>query len=83
MCDAIVQEYTEELLKPPQTAADWRQITDDWMKRWNFPHYIGAIDGKHIACKCPAHSGSDYHNYKGFFSIILLAVVNSDYKFKL
>ncbi|KAG0710409.1 putative nuclease HARBI1 [Chionoecetes opilio] len=78
---AIVDEYREELLKPPQNDEDWRQITDNWMRRWNFPHVIGAIDGKHVACKAPANTGSDYYNYKGFFSIILLAVVTSDYKF--
>ncbi|XP_050697643.1 putative nuclease HARBI1 [Eriocheir sinensis] len=81
VCEAIVEEFHDELLKPPQNAAEWRTVTNDWMSRWNFPHVIGAIDGKHIACKAPANSGSDYYNYKGFFSIILLAVVTSDYKF--
>ena len=81
VCMAIIEEYQEELLKAPQNDEDWRQITDDWMRRWNFPHVIGAIDGKHVACKAPANTGSDYYNYKGFFSIILLAVVTSDYKF--
>ena len=81
VCVAIIEEYTEELLAPPQTDAEWRQISDNWLNRWNFPHVIGAIDGKHIACKAPANTGSDYYNYKGFFSVILLAVVTSDYKF--
>ena len=81
VCEAIVAEYGDELLKPPQTQAEWRTVTDEWMSRWNFPHVIGAMDGKHIAIKAPANSGSDYYNYKGFFSIILLAVVTSDYKF--
>ena len=81
VCEAIVEEYRDELLAPPQTAAEWRQISDNWMNSWNFPHVIGAIDGKHIACKAPANTGSDYFNYKGFFSVILLAVVTSDYKF--
>ena len=81
VCEAIVEEYRDELLAPPKTAAEWRQISDNWMNSWNFPHVIGAIDGKHIACKAPANTGSDYFNYKGFFSVILLAVVTSDYKF--
>ena len=81
VCQAIVQEYRDEMLTPPNTAAEWRQVTDQWMQRWNFPNVVGAIDGKHVACRAPRNSGSDFYNYKGFFSIILLAVVTSDYKF--
>jgi len=81
VCEAILHEYRVEMLAPPQTPAEWQEISDNWLNRWNFPHVIGAIDGKHIACKAPANSGSDFYNYKGFFSIILLAVVTSDYKF--
>ena len=81
VCRAIVEVYREELLKAPQTEAEWRDVTMKWMERWNFPHVIGAIDGKHVACKAPANSGSEFFNYKEYFSIILLAVVTHDYKF--
>ena len=81
VCLAIIDEYLDELLTCPTTEAGWMELANDWYRRWNFPHVIGAIDGKHVACRCPPNSGSDYFNYKGFFSIILFAMVSSDYKF--
>jgi len=49
----------------------------------NFPHCLGAIDGKHVVLECPANTGSSFFNYKETFSIILLAVVDANYLFNL
>ena len=68
-------------LQVPQSEKDWKEIANEFAERWNFSNCIGAMDGKHIAIRPPPNTGSYYFNYKGFFSIVLLAVVDADYQF--
>lgn len=68
-------------MRLPTSVDEWEQIASGFNKKANFPHCLGAVDGKHIRLKKPLNSGSLYFNYKDFFSIILLAIVDSDYRF--
>jgi len=47
----------------------------------NFLNFCGAMDGKHIVIRCPSKSGSEFYNYKKDYSVILLAIVDANYKF--
>ena len=44
-------------------------------------HALDALEGKHIEIKKTTGSGSLFYNYKGFFSIVLMALVDANYKF--
>ena len=81
VCEAIVAEYAEEVVQTPTTPEEWKRVSGQFSQRWQFHHALGAIDGRHVHIKCPKHGGSIYYNYKGFHSIILLALVGANYKF--
>lgn len=65
----------------PSTTDQWLDISRKFEEQWNFPHCLGAIDGKHVILQAPIGSGSEYFNYKSFFSIVLFALVDADYNF--
>ena len=50
---------------------------------WNMPHVIGTSDGKNVRIKCPNSTASLYHDYKGFFSLVLPAICDANYCFTL
>lgn len=60
---------------------EWSKISDDFYRRANFPNCLGCIDGKHIRITNPEHGGSLFLNYKNFFSIVLMAICDSNYNF--
>ena len=75
---AIWSVLKDRYLRPPEKQADWLRISNEFETVWNLPHCVGAIDGKHIAIQCPRKTGSLYYNYKGFFSIVLMALCNGN-----
>lgn len=49
-------------------------IADKFEEKWNMPHCIGSIDGKHCIFQAPSNAGSMFYNYKKSHSIVLLGI---------
>ncbi|XP_023240761.1 protein ANTAGONIST OF LIKE HETEROCHROMATIN PROTEIN 1-like [Centruroides sculpturatus] len=79
---AALYETLKYTFQVPTSKEHWMAIAKHFQDRWNVPHCLGAIDGKHIVMRKPINSGSHYHNYKGTESIVLLAVVDANYTFR-
>ncbi len=81
-CSQILWErLAPHYMKIPGDSEEWKIIAANFDEKWQFPHCIGALDGKHVVMKAPWKSGSLYYNYKGTFSTVLLALVDANLKF--
>lgn len=76
--DCLVGEYM-----PVPKEEDWRAIAAEFLERWNFPNCLGSIAGKHVVIQASPCSGSQFYNYKGTYSVVLLAVVDAIYCFRV
>ncbi|KAM7294246.1 hypothetical protein ISCGN_023763 [Ixodes scapularis] len=81
VCPAIYSALKDDFLKVPSSPAEWKAVAQGYQDLWQFPHCVGALDGKHIALVPPHQSGAQFRNYKGFFSIVLMALVDADLNF--
>ncbi|XP_046388639.1 protein ALP1-like [Ischnura elegans] len=78
---AAIWKNLQHLCFPELTTDFWLKTAAKFYEQTNFPHCIGALDGKQIRVIKPVNSGSLYYNYKNYFSILLLAMCDADYKF--
>ncbi|XP_046417437.1 uncharacterized protein LOC124178244 [Neodiprion fabricii] len=78
---AIVEVLDSKVWNFPSSPEEWQVIAHKSDTLWNFPHCIGALDGKHINFRPPRSDGSIYRNYKGKDSIVLLGLVDAEYRF--
>ena len=59
VCQAIIDEYNDEVIACPSTQADWRNVVERVGARRNFHNALGAIGITHIALsKLRKNSGS-------------------------
>lgn len=92
--NTIVQEVSQVLVEylwgetissnMPKCRDDFEKKIIDMEELWQFPCCWAALDGCHIPMKCPPGglvACKEYHNFKNFYSIVLMALVDSQYRF--
>ena len=79
-CKAIVERIALNFIKVQSTEAKWLNISKRFEEKWNFPHALGGIDGKHVRIQKPKNGGSFYYNYKHTHPIILMAIAGPEYE---
>ena len=68
----------------PKYREDFEENIVDMEEFWQFPCTWAALDGCHTPMKCPPcglAACKEYHNFKNFYSIVLMALVDSNYRF--
>ena len=78
-CEAITEVFDVPGL--PKTPNEFREVAAKFMSLSNFPGVIGCIDGTHIPIAAPKSHKEDYYCYKGYLSIMMLAVAQEDRSF--
>lgn len=86
VCAAIVEHLWKESVDKfmPHSEEEFKNKIIDMEEMWQFPCCWAALDGCHIPIKCPPggpESCKEYHNFKNFYSVVLMAMVDSHYRF--
>jgi hypothetical protein len=69
------------LFQTPKCCDDWKLVAEGYKKNGISPHCFGSLDGKHVVIQKPANISSDFINYKGSFSIVLMVLVDAECNF--
>lgn len=70
--------------KFPSTLDQFKDSALDMEQLWQFPLAFSALDGCHIPIKMPSggpESAKEYHNFKNFYSIVLMGMVDAKMRF--
>ncbi|KAJ8878072.1 hypothetical protein PR048_022536 [Dryococelus australis] len=76
-CDAIWECFVG-IHMPFPTAELPRKSADLYEELWDFLDCVSRIDGRHLRTRYPKASGSNFSNYKSFFSVLLQGMVDAN-----
>jgi hypothetical protein len=57
VCTAIWDEFNEECIVLPQTSKKWREKSQEFLDKWQYPFGLAALDGKHVEVQAFKKSG--------------------------
>ena len=80
-CEAIVSRLLPVYISFP-TGEQLDEVIKGFKEKWGFLQCAGSIDGSHISVTPPSMNHTDYYNRKGFYSMIVQAVVDHNYLFR-
>lgn len=86
VCQIVVENLWQEhvMAYMPQNIESFKMKMQEMHDMWQFPFCWGAVDGSHIPIKCPAggaEARKEYYNFKHFYSIVLMAIVDAKNRF--
>ncbi|XP_005108687.1 protein ALP1-like [Aplysia californica] len=80
-CERLWEKLLDKEMPHP-TETTLKEEANAFENMWQFPHCLGAVDGKHINIEIPPNSGSAFLNYnKKDFSIVLQGVADAKANF--
>ena len=80
-CEAIVSTLLPRYIQYP-TGSQLQDVVDGFLRKFGLPQCGGAIDGSHIPIAPPTQNHTDYYNRKGWYSMIIQAVVDHNNLFR-
>ena len=79
-CKAIVDVLLKTYIKFPQ-GDELSRVVEGFKSKWGMIQCAGSIDGCHIPVLPPALNHTDYYNRKGWYSMLVQAIVDHNYLF--
>ena len=86
MCSAILENLWTDAVDRhfPNSVDDFHNKLQEMECEWQFRYAFATIDGLHCPIKCPAggaESMKQYYDFKNFYSVVFLALVDAHYRF--
>lgn len=75
ICAAIVQKLLPLYVKFP-SGDEVKEVATGFKDKYGVPQCVGSIDGSHVPVTPPAMNHTDYYNRKGWYSMLVQAVVD-------